>query len=142
MNHLYKNAAILARLLVATVFLLNGFGVIDQGVPLKELAATGVPVGLASMMVMGGRGLQIIAGLALVFGAYTQFAALALFAFLIPATLTAHAFWKAAGTPAFQGQLVNFSKNLAMMGGLLFIAAREAIGETPWRKPISSLSPQ
>jgi putative oxidoreductase len=129
-------------LLVAVVFLLNGFGVIDQGVPLRELAATGVPVEIASVMVMCGRGLQIIAGLALVFGAYTQFASLALFAFLIPATLTAHAFWKAAGTPAFQGQLVNFSKNLAMMGGLLFIAATPAGGETPWRKPISSPSPQ
>jgi len=103
MNRLYKSAKILARLLAATVFLLNGFGVIDQSVPLRELAATAVPINIATVMVAGGRGLQIIAGLAPVFGAYTQFAALALFAFLIPATLTAHAFWKAAGTPAFQG---------------------------------------
>ncbi len=141
MDRIYKTASTLARLLVAVIFLLNGFGVIDQSVPLKELAATGVPVEIASLMVMAGRGLQIVAGLALVFGAYAQFASLALFAFLIPATFTAHAFWKATGTPAFQGQLVNFSKNLAMMGGLLFIAAREAIGETPWRKPTSSPSP-
>jgi putative oxidoreductase len=126
MNRPYKIATTLARLLVAVIFLLNGFGVIDQSVPLKELATTGVPVDLASLMVMGGRGLEIVAGLALVFGMYTQFAALALFAFLIPATLTAHAFWKAVGTPMFQGQLVNFSKNLAMMGGLLFMATRQA----------------
>jgi len=31
-------------------------------------------------------------------------------------------FWLAAGTPAFQGQLINFSKNIAIGGGLLFIA--------------------
>src|SRR5262249_51204526 len=30
-----------------------------------------------------------------------------------------HSFWESAGTPAFMGQLINFSKNLAMLGGLL-----------------------
>jgi hypothetical protein len=28
-----------------------------------------------------------------------------------------------AGTPAFMGQLINFSKNVAICGGLLFIGA-------------------
>jgi len=34
-----------------------------------------------------------------------------------------HSFWLATGTPAFQGQLINFSKNMAIWGGLMFIAA-------------------
>jgi len=42
---------------------------------------------------------------------------------LVPATLVSHSFWLAAGTPAFQGQLINFCKNTAILGGLLFIAA-------------------
>jgi uncharacterized membrane protein YphA (DoxX/SURF4 family) len=43
--------------------------------------------------------------------------------FLVPATFVSHSFWLAAGTPAFQGQLINFCKNTAILGGLLFIAA-------------------
>ena len=50
-------------------------------------------------------------------------AAVALIAFLVAATFVGHAFWlAAAGTPVFVGQLINFLKNLAMMGGLLFVA--------------------
>ena len=54
-------------------------------------------------------------------------AALALIAFLVAATLVGHAFWlAAAGTPVFVGQLINFLKNLAMMGGLLFVASTQS----------------
>jgi hypothetical protein len=45
----------------------------------------------------------------------------ALLAFLIPTTLVAHAFWQVAGTASFTVQLLNFLKNTAMAGGLLFI---------------------
>jgi len=66
-----------------------------------------------------GRGVELIGGLALAFGIFPRVAALALIAFLVAATLVGHAFWLAApGTPAFVGQLINFLKNLAMMGGL------------------------
>jgi putative oxidoreductase len=43
--------------------------------------------------------------------------------FLIPATLMAHAFWQAAGTPLYTVQVINFFKNVCMAGGLLFLAA-------------------
>jgi len=33
-----------------------------------------------------------------------------------------HSFWLIAGTSQFQGQLINFCKNLAIWGGLVFIA--------------------
>jgi hypothetical protein len=40
----------------------------------------------------------------------------------IPATFVSHSFWVAAGTPQFQGQLINCSKNVAIWGGgLIFI---------------------
>jgi putative oxidoreductase len=67
--------------------------------------------------------MELIGGLALVLGIVPRIAALALMGFLVPATLTAHAFWAADGPQAFMGQLVNFLKNIAMMGGLLFIAS-------------------
>ena len=52
-----------------------------------------------------------------------QEASFAVIAFLVPATLVAHEFWGAVGTPAFAPQLLQFLKNTAMTGGLLLIAA-------------------
>jgi uncharacterized membrane protein YphA (DoxX/SURF4 family) len=87
------------------------------------LAERGVPFGLLPTIVMSGRILECFAGIALALGVFPRRAALALFAFLVPATFVSHSFWLAAGTPAFQGQLINFCKNSAIWGGLLFIAA-------------------
>jgi hypothetical protein len=39
-----------------------------------------------------------------------------------PATFVSHSFWLAAGTPHFQAQLINFCKDMAIWGGLVFIA--------------------
>jgi uncharacterized membrane protein YphA (DoxX/SURF4 family) len=43
-----------------------------------------------------------------------------------PATLVSHSLWLSAGTLAFMGQLINFSKNLAILGGLLFVASTQS----------------
>jgi putative oxidoreductase len=73
-------------------------------------------------MMFAGRAVELLAGLGLIWGVFPRLAASALFAFLVPATLVSHSFWLSAGTPAFMGQLINFSKNMAIWGGLLFIA--------------------
>ena len=123
MNRYYRLAFVAARIVVSVVFLLNGFGVIDQKIPATELIARGTPAAIVPFVMMSGRILEIVAGFGLVFGVLPQWSALALLAFLVPATLVSHSFWLAVGTPAFQGQLINFCKNLAICGGLLFIAA-------------------
>jgi putative oxidoreductase len=79
---------------------------------------------------MAGRALQLVAGIALVLGWHERIAALPLALFLIPATLTAHAFWASPGAE-FQGQLVNFLKNLAMFGGLCLVAFRDRSAPQP-----------
>jgi putative oxidoreductase len=115
-----------ARIMVAIIFLLNGFGIIDQAAAARELAQAGTPDWAVAPMMLAGRITQVIAGLALAFGVYPRLAAAALVAFIVPATLAAHAFWGDIGTPRFVPQLVQFTKNLAMTGGLLFIAADAA----------------
>lgn len=117
------NAAIVARILISIVFLLNGFGVVDQSIPAREMAERGAPESLVPLFMFCGRSVELVAGLALAFGVLPRLAALGLLAFLVPATFVSHSFWLAAGTPAFQPQLINFSKNLAIWGGLLFIGA-------------------
>jgi putative oxidoreductase len=113
----------IGRTALALVFLFNALGIVDQTRPARELAAHGAPAALVPTLIMAGRALQLVAGIALVIGWHERIAALLLALFLIPATLTAHDFWAAAG-PEFQGQLVNFLKNLAMFGGLCFVAFR------------------
>jgi len=95
----------------------------DQTRAANELAAHGAPAALVPTLIMAGRALQLVAGIALVIGWHERLAALLLALFLIPATLAAHDFWAYHG-PELQGQLANFLKNVAMFGGLIFVSFR------------------
>src|SRR5580692_4874349 len=123
MDRLSHGGMVAARILIAVVFVLNGLGIVDQTIPAKELMERGAPVSLVPVMMLAARVLELAAGFGLALGVFPRLMALALFAFLVPATFVSHSFWLAAGTHAFQGQLINFSKNLAIWGGLAFIAA-------------------
>src|SRR5712691_11651080 len=105
MDRLSHFGLLFARLLIALVFVLNGFGVIDQTIPAKELIEHGAPASLVPLIMWAGRALELAAGFALALGIFPRLSALALLAFLVPATFVSHSFWLAAGTPAFQGQL-------------------------------------
>jgi len=114
---------VIGRILISVVFVLNGFGIIDQTIPAKELVEHGAPASLVPFIMLAGRALELTAGFALACGVLPRLSALALFLFLVPATFVSHSFWTAAGTSAFQGQLINFSKNVAIWGGLVFVAS-------------------
>jgi putative oxidoreductase len=122
MNRLRLYVAIVTRVLIVAIFLASGFGIVDPAFATHEMIARGVSADLAPLLVLGGRALQIVAGLGLAFGQYRRICAAALILFLIPATLIAHSFWLAP-TQMFQIQLVNFLKNLSMIGGLLLIVS-------------------
>jgi putative oxidoreductase len=130
-----RYALITARVLMSLMFLLNGLNLISQSLAIHEMAAHGVPASLVPLMILGGQALQLVASLGLIFGIYPRIAALALILFLIPATLMAHAFWQAAGTPLFTVQVINFFKNVCMAGGLLFVAGTK---DQPVRFPRSA----
>src|SRR5438876_581732 len=119
----------IGRAALALIFLFNALGVVDQTRPANELAAHGAPAALVPTLIAGGRALQLVAGIALVIGWHERVAALALALFLIPETLTAHDFWAYHGAE-LQGQLVNFLKNVAILGGLCFVAFH--LRPPPW----------
>jgi uncharacterized membrane protein YphA (DoxX/SURF4 family) len=125
MNRLPTTALVVARALVALVFLLNAFGIIDQNVAIHELIERGVPEAVAPTLMAFARTLEAVAGTGLALGIFPQLSSVGLIAFLIPATVVGHPFWIAGSAPVFMSQLVNFSKNLAILGGLLFIASIE-----------------
>jgi putative oxidoreductase len=122
-----------ARILLALIFLINGFGIIDPSVSIHDMVAGGIPAQLAPALSMGGRILEIVAGVGLALGLYPGICAAALIAFLIPATLIGHPFW-IAPSQLFQVQLINFLKNLSTIGGLLLIASMRS--QTTWTSGI------
>jgi len=126
MNSLEQYVLALSRVLVAVIFLLNGFGVVNQAQPARELLAYGAPANLVPFLMLSARALEIVAGFCLAFGVYPRLAAAALMLFLVPSTFVAHEFWKVAGTATYTPQLLNFLKNTAIVGGLLFIAATKS----------------
>jgi putative oxidoreductase len=114
---------VVARVLVAMIFMMTALNIISQALAEHTMAVHGVPAGLVPMLIMSARALQFIAGLGLILGIYPRISALGLLLFLVPATLMGHAFWAAIGTPLYTVQLINFFKNVCMAGGLIFIIA-------------------
>ena len=112
------------RLLLALLFLPAGIGKIggfagtvgyigSVGLPLPQLAAV-----LAIVVEVGG-------GLALLAGYGTRLAALALALFTLVATFVFHNFWAMPPEQVMMQQLM-FFKNIAVVGGLLVLAAHGA----------------
>lgn len=113
---------LLAKGCIAAIFLANALAIVDQRRPTEEIERLGVPQNAAGAMTLAGRLLQFCAAPALFFPATQRFAALALIAFLVPATVIAHVFgyFRTQGAER-NGQLTNLLKNSAMIGGLLVL---------------------
>lgn len=65
-------------------------------------------------------GAQLAAGAALALGIKPRFSAAVLAASLLPTTIAGHAFWTVDDPSERRVQQLQFLKNMAMLGGLLF----------------------
>ena len=111
---------ILGRLLLSVIFILSGFGKIPHFHDVAAMmAAKGIPLATVALVIT--LLIEIGGGLMVLTGFKARYAALVLAIWLIPVTLVFHHFW---GIPAAeqQEQIVNFLKNVAIMGGLLTVA--------------------
>lgn len=120
MMTLQKYGPLFGRVLIAQIFLLAGFSKIGSfaqtagymgslGLPMADLLLT-----LTIVLEIGG-------GLMILLGFYTRYAAIAFFFWLIPVTLTFHAFWH-ADAAGMQNQMNHFMKNIAIMGTMVYLA--------------------
>jgi putative oxidoreductase len=109
------------RILVALIFVLSGFGKITgfEGT-VGYIASKGLP--LPQLATIGALLIELVGGILLIVGWQTRWAATAIFLFLIPTTLIFHPFW-AVEAAQQQMQQINFMKNLAIMGGVLYVMA-------------------
>lgn len=88
-------------------------------------ASKGVPSSKLAVMVTGL--LLILGGLGMLLGVYTQWAVLALALFFIPVTFKMHNFWSMKDPQMKMMEMVNFMKNMALLG-----AALMTLGITNW----------
>jgi putative oxidoreductase len=109
------------RVLIGLIFLLSGIIKIANWHAMAGLLASkGMPV--ANVMLAGAILVEVLGSLCLILGVQTRVAAWIMFLYLIPTTLLFHNFWADQGAMR-QDMMVHFLKNLAIMGGLLMVAA-------------------
>ena len=117
-------AALIGRFLIAAIFLVSGIAKLtDTAGTASHMAAAGIPYPDTLALVAGTA--EILGAIAIAAGFLTRFAAGGLILYLIPTTLIFHAFWNATGEQHMQ-QMVNFMKNLAIIGGLAVLMAQGA----------------
>ena len=123
-NTIQNSLNLAARLLMVALFLPAGIGkltgfagtvgyISSVGLPLPTLAAATAVI------------VEIVGSLALLAGFGTRIAAVVLAAFTLVASFFFHNYWGVPADQAFMQQLL-FFKNIAVVGGLLAMAANGA----------------
>ena len=112
---------VIARILLALMFVLSGFSKLTglEG-SAGYIASAGLPA--PTLLALGAGLVELVGGVLLVIGWQARWAALALAAFTLLASVLFHNFWAMPADKAFIQQLM-FMKNLAVVGGLLFVFA-------------------
>ena len=113
--------ALAGRVLLSAIFVVSGFAKLTDPVgSIGYMQAQGIPA--AGILVYVAGLAELLGGLALASGFLTRVGAIGLILFLVPTTLVFHDFWTLTGEE--QGhQMVQFMKNLAIIGGLLMVIA-------------------
>lgn len=112
---------LLARLLLAVLFLVMGWGKLtDYSGAVAYMAQTHAPFPAISAAVATVT--ELGAGLALLAGALTTEVALALAVYTLVTGLIGHPFWSMSGMMRYDN-MIHFYKNISIVGGLLALAA-------------------
>lgn len=115
-----------ARLLMVVLFLPAGIGKLTGfSGTVGYISSVGLPLPTAGAAL--ALSVEIVGSLALLFGFGTRIAAIVLAGFTLVASFFFHAFWAVPADQVFVAQLL-FYKNVAVVGGLLAIAANGAGG--------------
>lgn len=116
---------VLGRLLLCTIFLMAAVG---SKIPhfsdvAKYMESAGVPA--PQFMLVGAIVFLLVGSVSVILGFKARIGAALLLTFLALASYYFHAFWKLDGQ-AQQEQMIQFMKNLSMIGAMLFIVANGA----------------
>ena len=121
MTTLHNTGALTGRILLAALFIPAGISkIVGFEGTVGYIASVGLP--LATVAAITAIVVELIAGLALLVGYRIKLAAVILAVFTLVATVLFHNFWAMPADQAYMQQLM-FMKNIAVVGGLLMVAA-------------------
>ena len=121
MTTLHNTGALTGRILLAALFIPAGISkIVGFEGTVGYIASVGLP--LATLAAITAIVVELIAGLALLVGYRIKLAAVILAVFTLVATVLFHNFWAMPADQAYMQQLM-FMKNIAVVGGLLMVAA-------------------
>ncbi len=116
MDQLRNAVALLGRILLALIFVVAGLEkLFSPGHAADYLLKGGIPANLVTPGVIVAIVIEVIGGAMVILGVRTRTVAVILFLYLIPMTIIFH---------LIPHQQVQVLKNVAIMGGMLLLAAR------------------
>lgn len=129
--------SVLGRVMLCTIFVMSAVG---NKIPqfenvAKYMASEGVPA--PQVMLAGAIVFLLVGSAAVITGYQARFGAMLLAVFLILATYYFHDFWNATGD-AVQTQMIQFLKNLGLLGAMVFVMANgSGAGSLSGRQPVA-----
>ena len=113
---------ILGRIIFGGYFIFSGLHHFVDFEMMSEYAkAKGVPLPSGAVALTGV--MLLLGGLSILLGAYPIVGVILLAAFLIPVSFMMHDFWKVQDPQMKMGEIINFMKNMALLGALLMFLA-------------------
>jgi uncharacterized membrane protein YphA (DoxX/SURF4 family) len=134
---------LVARVLTGSTYVLLGAdaartpgGRVDQAAATLTAMRRVVPLpDDDALLVRGNAAVQVVGGTLLALGKMPRLSALALIGSMVPTTMAGHAFWAIEDPVARKMQRVQFHKNMAMIGGLLFAVLDQPQPARPAAQP-------
>ncbi len=125
---------LIARILFAFIFVMSSIGHLTQSKAMAQYAEyKGAPGGRFGVIVTGL--MMLVGSISVVLGLWGDLGSLLIALALLPMTFFMHQHWKETDAQAKQGEMINFNKNLGLIGGalalfLLFASQGAAMGLT------------
>jgi putative oxidoreductase len=109
---------LVGRILLGWIFVRSGYGkMFDIPAYAATFSGRGLPTFLAYIAVPA----EFFGGIALILGLATRYVVLVMIIFMLVATFSSHRYWEFTDVAARRAQDSSFYKNLAMLGGFLFL---------------------
>ena len=109
---------LIGRILLGWIFVRSGYGKIFD---IPAYSNTFPVRGLHPLLAYIAVPVEFFGGIALIFGFATRYVVLVMVIFMLVATFSSHRYWEFADAAARRVQDSSFYKNLAMLGGFLFL---------------------
>jgi putative oxidoreductase len=113
---------LIGRVIFGAYWIMAGYGHIKNTTMLAGYAQSkGVSAKLAKPAVIGSGVLALLGGLSILFGIWVQLGIILLVIFLLGVSFQIHSYWKLTDPHAKMADMVQFNKNMALLGALLMI---------------------